>query len=104
MLLLTGFLQMTQDPNYTGFLTLDSLWAWTMLVKHLIFIIIILVAAYWQFGYFPAVNRTAVLAAKKPKLATAEQAKLVQREKQLLWLNLTSALLILLCTAVLTAI
>ncbi|HRQ39433.1 MAG TPA: CopD family protein [Chloroflexota bacterium] len=104
LLLLTGFVQMTNDTNYSGFLTFDSTWAWAMLVKHLFFLVVMAVAAYWQFGYFPAVERTAVLAAKKPQLAQAEQAKLARREQRLLWLNLACAVLILFCTAVLTAV
>ena len=104
LLLLTGFLQMTNDPNYTGFLAIDGVWAWAMLLKHLLYGVVVAIAAYWQFGYFPAVERTAVLAQKKPQLAQAEQEKLTRREKQLLWLNMICALLILFCTAVLTAV
>lgn len=104
LLLLTGFLQMTNDQNYSGFLAIDSTWAWAMLVKHLMYGVVVAVAAYWQFAYFPAVERTAVLAQQKPQLGQAEQEKLNHREKQLLWLNVVCALLILFCTAVLTAI
>lgn len=104
LLLLTGFVQMTNDTNYSGFLVFDGVWAWAMLVKHILFLLVLAVAAYWQFGYFPAVERTAVLAAKKPQLAQTEQDKLTRREKRLLWLNLACAVLILFCTAVLTAV
>lgn len=104
LLLITGFVQMTNDPNYSGFLAFDGTWDWAMLVKHLIFLLILGIAAYWQFGYFPAVARTAVLAEQKPQLAQAEQARLARRERQLLWLNVACAVAILLCTAVLTAI
>ncbi|MCP5095698.1 MAG: hypothetical protein GY943_09115, partial [Chloroflexi bacterium] len=34
LLLITGFLQMTNDTNYGGFLQLDGIWAWAMLLKH----------------------------------------------------------------------
>lgn len=104
LLLITGFVQMTNDTNYSGFLVFDGIWAWAMLVKHILFLVVMAVAAYWQFGYFPAVERTAVLAAKKPQLAQTEQDKLAHREKRLLWLNLACAVLILFCTAVLTAV
>lgn len=104
LLLLTGFVQMTTDANYSGFLAFDSTWAWAMLAKHLVFLVVIGVAAYWQFGYFPAVARMAMLAQRKPQLAQAEQAKLARREKQLLAVNVVCALLILFCTAVLTAV
>jgi len=76
LLLLTGFLQMTNDSNYNGFLTIDSTWAWALLLKHGLYLVVLLIAAYWQFGYFPAVERTAVLALKKPQLAQSEQENL----------------------------
>jgi len=104
LLLLTGFVQMTNDVNYSGFLTFDSTWAWAMLVKHILFLVVMGVSAYWQFGYFPAVERTAVLMQKKPQMAQAEQTRLDRRERQLLWLNVACAVLILFCTAVLTAV
>jgi uncharacterized membrane protein len=104
VLLITGFVQMTNDANYSGFLAFDSTWAWAMLIKHLLFLVVLGVAVYWQFFYFPAVERTAVLAAQKPQLAQAEQAKLAHRERQFLWLNVACAVAILFCTAVLTAI
>lgn len=104
LLLITGFLQMTTDPNYGGFLIFDTVWAWAMLLKHVLYLLVLAIAAYWQFGYFPAVERTAVLAQKKPQLAQVEQEKLTQREKQLLALNLFCAVAILFCTAVLTAV
>ena len=32
LLLITGFVQMTNDANYNGFLAIDSIWAWAMLL------------------------------------------------------------------------
>jgi putative copper export protein len=104
LLLLTGFLQMTTDANYGGFLVFESAWAWALLLKHILFLVVVGIAAYWQFFYFPAVERTVVLAQKKPQLAQAEQEKLSRREKQLLGLNVVCAVAILFCTAVLTAV
>lgn len=104
LLLITGFVQMTNDANYNGFLAIDSVWAWAMLVKHLAFGLLAAVTVYLQFGLYPAVDRAALLAEKRPNLAQAEQEKLAQREKQLLWLNLACAALILFCTAVATAV
>lgn len=104
LLLLTGFLQMTNNTGYQGFLAIEGTWAQAMLVKHIVFFLVIGVAAYWQFVYFPAVERTAVLVAGKPQLAQSERAKLARREKQLLWLNVGCAVIILFCTAVMTAV
>ncbi len=104
LLLITGFVQMTNDVNYNGFLAIDSTWAWAMLVKHIAFGLLAVLTAYLQFGLYPAANRIALLAEKRPNLAQSEKAKLAQREKQVLWLNLACAAAILFCTAVATAV
>ncbi len=104
LLLITGFVQMTNDANYSGFLTIDGVWAWAMLVKHVAFGLLAAVTVYLQFSLYPAMDRLALLAEKRPKLAQTEQTRLSQREKQFLGLNLACAALILLCTAVATAV
>ncbi|MBK8904355.1 MAG: CopD family protein [Anaerolineaceae bacterium] len=104
LLLITGFVQMTNDANYNGFLTIDSVWAWAMLVKHAAFVLLATTTVYLQFGLYPAIDRLALLAEKRPNLAQTEQTKLNQREKQMLGLNLACAALILFCTAVATAV
>jgi uncharacterized membrane protein len=104
LLLITGFVQMTNDANYSGFLAIDSIWAWAMLVKHVAFGLLTAVTVYLQFGLYPAMDRLALLAEKRPNLAQTEQSKLDQREKQMLGLNLACAALILFCTAVATAV
>ena len=104
LLLVTGFIQMTNDTNYSGFLVIDSTWAWAMLVKHIAFVLLAVITAYLQFGLYPAANRVQLLLEKRPQLAQQEQEKLAQREKQMLWLNLACAGVILFCTAVATAV
>ena len=104
LLLITGFVQMTNDANYNGFLVLDSIWAWAMLLKHFAYGLLVLITAYLQFGLYPAMTRTAVLAQKRPQLAATEQAKLSTTESRLLKINLACAAFILFCTAVITAV
>ncbi len=104
LLLLTGFVQMTNDVNYNGFLTIDSVWAGAMLVKHIAFVGMVLIGAYLQWSVHPAMDRVQLLAGKRPNLAAAEQAGLQQQEIRLLRLNLAGAVLVLLCTAVATAV
>lgn len=104
LLLITGFVQMTNDVNYSGFLAIDSTWAWAMLIKHIAFVALAGVTIYLQFGLYPAVNRLALLVEKRPQLAQQEQEKLAAREKQMLWLNVACAAIILFCTAVATAV
>ena len=104
LLLITGFVQMTNDVNYSGFLAIDSTWAWAMLVKHIAFGLLAALTVYLQFGLYPATERIALLAEKRPNLAQSEKEKLTRREKQVLWLNLVCATAILFCTAVATAV
>jgi uncharacterized membrane protein len=104
LLLITGFVQMTNDTNYNGFMVIDSLWAWAMLLKHIAFVGLTLLTVYIQFSLYPAMSRLAILANTRPQLATAEQEKLSRKEWLLLRTNLACAALILLFTAVATAV
>ena len=104
LLLLTGFIQMTNDENYAGFLVVDSVWAWALLIKHIAFGGMVVLTAYVQFSLYPAVERTKLLAEKRPSAATATQTELQQKEVRLLRLNLVCATAVLFCTAVATAV
>jgi uncharacterized membrane protein len=104
LLLFTGFVQMTNDPNYSGFLTVDSVWAWAILLKHIAFIGMVAIMAYVQFVLYPGMDRLQLLGDKRPLLAETEQAKLSGREIMMLRLNLVCAVLVLLFTAIATAV
>jgi uncharacterized membrane protein len=104
LLWLTGFLQMTGDPNYEGFLAVSSLWAQALLVKHIAVLGMMAFGIYSQMRIHPALARLALLEQKRPAMAQAERKKLAQRENQLLRLNLAFAAAVLFCTAVATAI
>ncbi len=104
LLLFTGFVQMTNDPNYNGFLAVNSLWAWAILLKHIAFGGMVLIMAYVQFVLYPGMARLQLLGEKRPSLAQAEQSKLNQREVLMLRVNLACAVLVLLFTAMATAV
>ena len=104
ILLLTGFFQMTNDPNYAGFLVFDGVWAWAMLLKHVAYAGMIAISFWLQFSLYPQVDRLELLIAKQPDLAQAEKEKLLARESNLLWINFGCALLVLLFTAIMTAV
>jgi uncharacterized membrane protein len=104
LLLLTGFLQMTADPHYEGFLTFSSLWSQAILLKHVAFVGMVVITVYLQASLYPAMKRLALLAAKRPQLAAAEQEQLARREIRLLRLNLFCAIVVLFFTAVATAV
>lgn len=104
ILLITGFVQMTNDANYNGFLVFDSVWAWAILLKHIAFLVMVALTAYVQFALLPAMSRLNILAQSRPELAAAEQASLAQKEIRLLRLNLLCAAVVLLFTALATAV
>ncbi len=104
LLLITGFIQMTNDENYTGFLQVDSLWAWAILLKHVAYGGMILLTGALQFALYPAMSRLALLAEANPETAAAERDKLAAREIRYLRLNVVAAMLVLLFTAIATAV
>jgi uncharacterized membrane protein len=104
ILLITGFVQMTNDPHYNGFLQIDSLWAGAILIKHLAFGGMVVLGVYVQWVLYPAMDRLKLLGEKRPSLLQAEKQALSKREMQLLRLNLLCAAAVLFCTAVATAV
>jgi uncharacterized membrane protein len=104
MLWVTGFLQMSGDPNYDGFLAVSSLWAQALLIKHVAVLGMMAFGIYVQMRIHPALARLALLEQKRPAMAQAERQELAQRENRLLRLNLVLAMVVLFCTAVATAI
>lgn len=104
LLWVTGFLQMTADPNYEGFLVVDTLWAQAILLKHIAVAGMMIFGFYIQWRIYPALSRLALLEKKQPKMASAEREKLTRRELRLLRVNLVCAVAVLMFTAVATAI
>jgi len=104
LLLITGFVQMTSDPNYNGFLALDSLWAGALFVKHLAFLGMVLIGIYVQGYLYPAIARARLLAEIQPRLGSRDLQPLAQREVLLLRINFFCAVAILFCTAIATAV
>ncbi|MGB3717368.1 MAG: CopD family protein [Candidatus Promineifilaceae bacterium] len=104
ILWVTGFLQMTADPNYDGFLAVNSLWAQAILIKHLAVIGMMIFGIYIQWHIQPALARLSLLEKKQPTVAADEREKLTQHEVRLLRLNVLCAVAVLFFTAVATAI
>ena len=104
LLLITGFIQMTNDENYNGFLAIDGVWAWAMLLKHIAYAGMVALTAYLQFSLYPAMARLALLAQSSPETAAAERDKAAAREIRYLRLNVVAAMLVLLFTAIATAV
>lgn len=104
ILWITGFLQMTADPNYEGFLNFSTLWAQAILIKHLAVIGMVVFGLYLQWRVQPALARLMLLEKKQPARAEEERQRLAQQENRLVVLSLVCAVAVLFCTAVATAI
>ncbi|RME06459.1 MAG: hypothetical protein D6803_06415 [Anaerolineae bacterium] len=97
VLLGSGMLQMSANPNYEGFLAINSRWAVAILIKHLIFVVMIAVSAAITWGVLPALRRAALLRARGRE--TPELPALLKRGALLMRLNLALGVIVLALTA-----
>ncbi len=104
LLLITGFVQMTNDVNYEGFLQVNTTWSQAILAKHVAVAAMMLIGAVVQLRIYPAMDRLQLLQQKKPQMAAQEQRALEQQEMRLLKLNMVCAAAVLLFTAIATAV
>lgn len=86
VLITTGLIQMSLDPNYDGFLTFDNTWSRVMLAKHIVIVLMVMVGLILQNAVFPALERTTLLL-ERQKVDQKMYDALRQREIRLTWLN-----------------
>jgi uncharacterized membrane protein len=97
LLVLTGLFQMSVNPHYDGFLSVSTQWSLSILTKHLLGIIMVVVSAIQTWEVIPAIRRAIV---KSKKSDNAEELEaLRRREVLLLRMNFGLSVLILLATA-----
>lgn len=101
VLLATGMLQMSSNPNYGGFLAIDNRWAIAILIKHVLFLGMAGLSAYITWGLLPRLQRLALRQAYTNAEASAQEMQGLQRqEARLVNINLVLGVLILALTAV----
>jgi uncharacterized membrane protein len=98
VLLASGMLQMSVSSQYEGFLSITSIWAGAILIKHLLFFLMIVSSGVVTWGVIPALRRTALLRALGKEAPNMEL--LQSRSTRLMQLNVVLGLLVLLMTAV----
>ncbi len=103
VLIVTGLLQMSTDPNYEGLLQFNNRWSRALLIKHLLLIIMALAGLVLQLIVAPALERTSLLI-ERGKGDASEWQRLRQRERRLTRLLAALAVLILAVSAWLAAI
>ncbi len=97
VLLGSGMLQMSANPNYEGFLAVNNPWGWAILVKHIVFGVMVLTSGYITWGIIPAMRRAAMRQARGKDVP--ESAALQKREWLLLRINLVLGIIVLGLTA-----
>ena len=102
-LIVTGLLQMSNDPNYNGLLSFDNRWSRVLLLKHILIIVMAATGLILQFGLAPALERTSLLL-ERGAGDEAAWRRLRAREQVLTRLVALLALAILAVSAWLTAI
>jgi uncharacterized membrane protein len=100
----TGLFQMSADEHYRGLLQIEGTWAMAMLFKHIAVVGMVGLGLAMQVWIQPALARLALLANRGKPVPAAEAESLRKRESLLMWLNLACAVIVLLCTAIATAV
>jgi len=104
----TGLLQMSSHPNYQGFLDIGNRWSTVILIKHLLFLVMVLISAYLSWGLTPKLDRFILFKTQK-RGANGDQGdgsylestrKITRRISILLTINLVLGICVLGLTAV----
>jgi uncharacterized membrane protein len=98
LLLASGLFQMSASEHYQGFLSINSLWAGAILIKHLLFGLMVTISGYVTWIVMPALRRSALRKAsgkEAPELPHHQQ-----RSVRLMYFNLVLGILVLLLTAI----
>ena len=98
LLTFTGLIQMDANPNYAGLLAVSNLWSQAILIKHILFLGMILVSATMTWGITPALQRFALMQARGVRDANGQRTQ--SRLQHLIALNLVLGLLVLVFTAI----
>jgi uncharacterized membrane protein len=101
VLLATGMLQMSANPNYGGFMAFDNRWAVAILMKHILFLGMAALSAYITWGLLPRLRRLSLRMARAEEVEMhTDMADLLKQEGVLIKINLLLGILILALTAV----
>jgi uncharacterized membrane protein len=103
VLIATGLIQMSGDPNYDGVLQFDNEWSKVILLKHIAIFGMVVCGLVMQFQVTPALERVGMLL-ERGKGDPEEWERLRRREVRLTWVNVALGLLVLGFTAWATAL
>ena len=103
VLIFSGLIQMSGDPNYDGVLQFTNEWSRVILLKHLVIVGMLIVGVVMQWGIAPALDRQNLLS-ERGKGDAAQVARLRRDESRLTWINVLLGAAVLGLTAWATAI
>jgi uncharacterized membrane protein len=103
VLIVTGLVQMTADPNYDGLLKFSNEWTRVILLKHIAIGGMFVSGLLLQYSVVPALERASLLA-ERGKGDPEASARLRRREVRLTWLNIGLGILVLAFSAWATSI
>lgn len=103
VLIVTGLIQMTGDPNYEGVLQFTNEWSRVILLKHIAIGGMFVCGMVMQFWVMPALERASLLI-ERGKGDPAEWERLRRSEVRLTWVNTLLGVVVLGFTAWATAI
>jgi uncharacterized membrane protein len=95
----TGLVQMSANPQYDGVLSINSQWASALLAKHIAIVLMVLVAAMQTWVIQPRINRL-MLRIAQSKADSMDIEPLLRRQKVLTQVNFVFALVVLVFTAI----
>jgi uncharacterized membrane protein len=98
VLTVTGLIQMSANPNYSGFLSLVNRWSAAIFFKHLVFLLILALSAVQTWRLIPALERALWLRAQDARGDAPEPHH--RRIRRLLQFNLLLSLVVLIFTAI----
>lgn len=103
VLIVSGLVQMSGDPNYEGFLAVENAWSVALGLKHVVIAGMVICSLTLQYGVAPALERVSLLA-ERGKANDKDFERLHRREVMLTWTNNGLGILVLIFTAWMTAI
>lgn len=103
VLLVTGLFQMTADPHYEGMLQFNNPWSRAILLKHVAMAGMVICGIILQWRVLPALRRAGWLL-DRGRSDAAEWQRLRRQELRLARMSVALGLLVLLFTAMATAL
>lgn len=94
VLIVTGMIQMSGDPNYDGLMQFDNEWSRVILIKHMVLVGMVICGVALQFSVAPALERAALLI-ERGKGDQREVERLRRRENILTWVSAALGVVIL---------